>query len=30
MAYDTVRHAAALLRERDLIITVHGRGTYVA
>jgi GntR family transcriptional regulator len=29
-AYDTVRRAAALLRERDLIITVHGRGTYVA
>jgi GntR family transcriptional regulator len=30
VAYDTVRRAAALLRERDLIITVHGRGTYVA
>jgi GntR family transcriptional regulator len=29
VAYDTVRRAAALLRERDLIITVHGRGTYV-
>jgi GntR family transcriptional regulator len=30
VAYDTVRRAAALLRERGLIITVHGRGTYVA
>jgi GntR family transcriptional regulator len=30
VAYDTVRRATALLRERDLIITVHGRGTYVA
>jgi GntR family transcriptional regulator len=30
VAYDTVRRAAALLRERSLIITVHGRGTYVA
>ena len=29
-AYDTVRRAAVLLRERGLIITVHGRGTYVA
>jgi DNA-binding GntR family transcriptional regulator len=25
-----VRRAAALLRERALIVTVHGRGTYVA
>jgi DNA-binding GntR family transcriptional regulator len=25
-----VRRAAVLLRERGLIITVHGRGTYVA
>jgi DNA-binding GntR family transcriptional regulator len=24
------RRAAVLLRERGLIITVHGRGTYVA
>jgi GntR family transcriptional regulator len=30
VAYDTVRRAAALLRERGLIVTVHGRGTYVA
>jgi GntR family transcriptional regulator len=30
VAYDTVRRAAMLLRERGLIITVHGRGTYVA
>ncbi len=30
VAYDTMRRAAALLRERGLIITVHGRGTYVA
>ena len=30
VAYDTVRRAAALLRERSLIVTVHGRGTYVA
>ena len=30
VAYNTVRRAAVLLRERGLIITVHGRGTYVA
>jgi DNA-binding GntR family transcriptional regulator len=30
VAYDTIRRATALLRERSLIITVHGRGTYVA
>jgi DNA-binding GntR family transcriptional regulator len=30
MAYDIVRRAAVLLRERGLIITVHGCGTYVA
>lgn len=30
VAYMTVRRAAALLRERGLIVTVHGRGTYVA
>ena len=29
VAYTTVRHAMALLRERGLIVTVHGRGTYV-
>jgi len=30
VAYDTVRRAAALLRERGLIVTVIGRGTFVA
>ena len=30
VAYDTVRRANELLRERGLIITVHGRGTFVA
>ena len=30
VAYDTIRRAAVLLRERGLIITVHGRGTDVA
>jgi GntR family transcriptional regulator len=29
VAYDTVRRATALLRERGLIVTVHGRGTFV-
>jgi len=29
-AYDTVRRATAVLRGDGLIITVHGRGTYVA
>jgi GntR family transcriptional regulator len=29
VAYTTVRHAMALLRDRGIIITVHGRGTYV-
>jgi GntR family transcriptional regulator len=29
VAYTTVRHAMALLRERGIIITVHGRGTFV-
>jgi DNA-binding GntR family transcriptional regulator len=29
VAYDTVRRATALLRERGLITTVHGKGTYV-
>lgn len=29
VAYTTVRHAMALLRDRGVIITVHGRGTYV-
>lgn len=30
VSYDSVRRAMELLRERGLIITVHGRGTYVA
>jgi GntR family transcriptional regulator len=29
VAYTTVRHAMALLRDRGIILTVHGRGTYV-
>lgn len=30
VAYDTLRRATAVLRERELIVTVHGRGTFVA
>ena len=30
VAYDSVRRATALLRERGLIVTVHGKGTFVA
>ena len=30
VAYNTVRRAMDLLRERGLIVTMHGRGTYVA
>jgi len=30
VAYDTIRRATALLRERGRILTVHGRGTFVA
>jgi GntR family transcriptional regulator len=30
VAYDSVRRATAMLREQGLIVTVHGRGTYVA
>ena len=30
VAYTTVRHAMAVLRERGIIVTVHGRGTFVA
>lgn len=26
----TVRHATAILRERGLIVSIHGRGTFVA
>jgi GntR family transcriptional regulator len=29
VAYGTIRHAMAVLRERGLIRTVHGRGTYI-
>jgi GntR family transcriptional regulator len=29
VAYTTVRHAMATLRERGIIVTAHGRGTYV-
>lgn len=29
VSYDTIRRATALLRERRLIITIVGRGTYV-
>jgi DNA-binding GntR family transcriptional regulator len=28
-AYTTVRHAMDVLRQRGVIITVHGRGTFV-
>lgn len=28
-AYTTVRHGMEILRERGLIITAHGRGTFV-
>lgn len=30
VAYDTLRRATAVLRDRKLIVTVHGRGTFVA
>jgi GntR family transcriptional regulator len=30
VAYTTVRHAMEVLRERGVIVTVHGRGTFVA
>jgi GntR family transcriptional regulator len=29
VSYITVRHAIAILRERSLIVSIHGRGTYV-
>ena len=29
VSYDTIRRAAALLRDRGLIITIVGRGTFV-
>ena len=30
VSYTTVRHANMILRERGLIHSIHGRGTYVA
>lgn len=30
VAYDTIRRANGILRESGLIVTVHGRGTFVA
>lgn len=30
VSYVTVRHAAAILRERGLIVSIQGRGTFVA
>jgi GntR family transcriptional regulator len=30
VSYGTVRHAMKVLRERELIRTIHGRGTYIA
>jgi len=30
VAYDTIRRAMMELRKREMIVTVHGRGTYVA
>jgi GntR family transcriptional regulator len=30
VAYTTVRHAMQILRERGVIVTIHGRGTFVA
>jgi GntR family transcriptional regulator len=30
VSYVTVRHATAILRDRNLIISIHGRGTYIA
>jgi GntR family transcriptional regulator len=29
VAYTTVRHAMAVLREQGSIVTIHGRGTFV-
>jgi GntR family transcriptional regulator len=30
VSYVTVRRVMAILRERDLIVSVHGRGTFVS
>ena len=30
VSYITTRHAIAILRERGLIVSIHGRGTFVA
>jgi DNA-binding GntR family transcriptional regulator len=30
VSYITVRHATAILRQRGLIVSIHGRGTFVA
>jgi GntR family transcriptional regulator len=30
VSYVTVRHAMAILRERGLIVSIHGRGTFTA
>lgn len=30
VSYITVRHAMAVLREQGLIVSIHGRGTFVA
>jgi DNA-binding GntR family transcriptional regulator len=30
VSYITVRHAMTILRERGLIVSIHGRGTFVA
>ena len=29
VAFHTVRKAMAVLRERDLVVSIHGRGTFV-
>lgn len=30
VSYPTARHAMVILRERGLIVSIHGRGTFVA
>jgi GntR family transcriptional regulator len=29
VAYQTVRHAMAILRKRGLIVSIHGKGTFI-